>query len=179
MNTSAAPKRSIMPGLFLILLGTYLLAQKLHWIDLGWLHIYPILILFAAARSYKNYYQFKRSNSLFNFVFLSLVGLFFLIRNFELIPFWPIETAWPIFLVSAGFGFLALFFRHTRSGFDLAFGSTLVLLGMTIFLNNLALIRIQFLADLWPIIFIIIGIALIRNSLKPAAETDETKPHSS
>ncbi|MDQ7063130.1 MAG: DUF5668 domain-containing protein [candidate division KSB1 bacterium] len=164
--TSPAARRSILPGLFLIFLGLYLLAQKLDWVDLDWIHIYPVLLLFAGARSFMRYRQFSHSNSLFNTVFLATLGGFFLIRNYELIPFWPIETAWPIFLIAAGFGFLAMYLRHSQNVFDFIFGGMLTALGLIIFFNNLNLIRAQFLVDLWPIIFIIIGIMLIRNSLQ-------------
>jgi len=164
--TLPTARRSILPGLLLIFLGLYLLAQKLDWIDLDWIHIYPVLLLFAGARAFMRYRQFLHSNSLFNAVFLGTLGGFFLIRNYELIPFWPIETAWPIFLIAAGFGFLAMYLRHSKNVFDFIFGVLLAALGLIIFFNNLNLIRAQFLADLWPIIFIIIGIVLIRNSMQ-------------
>ncbi len=164
--------RSIVPGMVLIFLGVYFLLQQLEIIDFGWIHVYPLLMLLIAGRNYHAFRSTGARNALFWASFFGLPGVFFLLRNFGLLPFWPIETVWPVFVLAAGIGFCALFWMQSRDVVDLFIGVIFFAGGILIFANNLLWPQLDLENFFWPVVLIVIGILLLRSS-----GTTQRQPH--
>ncbi|RMD98680.1 MAG: hypothetical protein D6814_07060, partial [Calditrichaeota bacterium] len=157
---------TILPGILLILLGLYLLAQKLGWLELSWIQIYPFIFLAFGLRALQGFRKRRDRSALFWSVFLLFLAGFFLLRNFEIIPFWQIDDAWPVFTVAVAMGFLALYFQQPHEWSDLMLAGLFFAFSALVIFNNFGWLYIRHIGKFWPILLIALGFVLIRNSMK-------------
>ncbi|NOZ62967.1 MAG: hypothetical protein GXO74_15025 [Calditrichaeota bacterium] len=164
-------KSALFPGVFLILLGIILLLYKLMPNFFGWRELYPLILLvlgiwlvIEAMLPDK-----KDRGAIFPGTILLLLGLFFSLRNYDLIPFYYVREVWPIFLIILGFAFLALFLVNPRDQGSLIPASLFLFFGVILLLRKLSIIDWEignFFADYWPVILIFVGLGIIANSLR-------------
>lgn len=107
-------------------------------------------------------------------VAICVVGLLFLVENFDLLPDrFVIRHWWPLILIGIGF-FILTTHRFTDSG-----GWLMVILGTAFFLaeNQYWGIRWRNIWRLWPLILIWIGVQLLffKNSRIPLAKIEKTE----
>ena len=164
-------KSSVFPGFFLILLGAILLIHKLVPDFLGWRQLYPLIIL-GLGIMYLFRASMKPRNSrggVFPGTILLLAGIFFILRNYDLVPFYYVRDVWQVFVIIFGLGFLALYIANPKDW------GVLIPAGIFIFIGVLSLLKMYFiidwelwdiLSDYWPTILILIGLAIIINSLR-------------
>jgi hypothetical protein len=159
---------SLMIGLIFILAGAGLLMDKMRLFDFGWTEIYPIIFLLIAGVSFIHAFTDQKNSAFWGGMF-GVLGVFFFLRNFELIPFYWFHEFWPIAL---GLGFFSLFIFSPKNWGVLIPGVILSGLGLMFTLESLDLIQDVFevVTDViwtyWPLILILIGVGLILDSVK-------------
>ncbi|MBN1464788.1 hypothetical protein JXA02_03435 [candidate division KSB1 bacterium] len=170
---------SLLIGLIFILAGVGLLLDKMRLFDFGWQETYPVIFLLLAVISFISAFSGKKNSAFWGGVF-GVLGVFYLLRNFDLIPFYLVHELWPIFLLALGLGFIALFIFNPREWGVLVPGFILTGLGVIFILESLDLIHDLFanivdaIWTYWPLILVLIGIGLILGSYK-RKEADDRK----
>ena len=171
---------SLVVGLIFILIGAGLLLDRLHLFMFGWVQIYPIIFLIIAAVSFLNAASGHKNSAFWGGIF-AVLGLFFFLRNFDIIPFFWFSEFWPIFLIALGVGFLVLYIFNPRDWGVLIPGFILVSIGGLFALDSMSLIEDAFdfifevVSVYWPLVFVLFGLGLILNSLRTAKESENDK----
>ncbi len=166
----AKDERSFWPGVILIALGTYFLLRRLDLIDIRWYETYPFILLILGGLFMTNAVVKKERGAVFPGTVLLVLGAFFFLRNFNLLPFgfylFDLEDYWPVFLLAFGLGFVVLFFFKGEDWGLLIPGGLLLFFGAVILLRNLRVFYWRHFSDYWPVVLIVIGLAIVVNSLR-------------
>jgi hypothetical protein len=165
---SQKKKDSIIPGVILIAIGLWLFSRQLSLPFFYWGKIYPVfLVLFGIVLS-AEFVRRRQSGSLFWGTVLALLGVFFILRNFDVIPYLYLDEYWPVFFIAAGLGFLSVFLSHPKDRSDLIPACLFLFFGIGFLIYILKepyFGWVFFLKKTWPVILIIVGSALIYNSM--------------
>ncbi|HEX7345073.1 MAG TPA: DUF5668 domain-containing protein [bacterium] len=154
MKSTRRPDRLF--GWLLLLLGALLLLD--HWYPhlFGWTTILIALgaaLLIRAARTDRG--------AAFPGAFLLLLGLFFLVKETDLIyiPWWH---NWPMILLILGISFVVLFAFDTTKRGALMVGIPLIVMAF-IFLSSPYRWEdiLDWIGDWWPLILILIGLNIL------------------
>ena len=105
-------KKSLTPGIVMILIGLWYLMRRTIFIDPYWKQVYPFILILWAVFLIIETIRRHQSGTLFWGSTILFVGLFFLVRNYGIIDFYSAEEYWPIFLLALGCGFVASFIFH-------------------------------------------------------------------
>lgn len=154
-------KRSFVPGLILLCIGTYLLLRELDLWDFGWLEIYPLILLGIGLLYFRNFIADRAHGPLIWSVFFLGNGTFFLLRNYGILPFWPIDVAWPIIPLVLAAGYLAAFvYLEAKPGLFLGFAIA-GFIGVVGLADSFGAINLPDINRLWPVLLILLGILII------------------
>jgi hypothetical protein len=124
-------RRSPIPGIVCLLLGVWLLLDRMAAFESGLDRIYPFFLLTIAIVLLIEAVWKGRASLFFWSVVVLQIGLFFGLRNFGVLPYFSGEEYWPFFLFAAGLGFFALFlFQPDRWG-TLVPAALLLFFGLT------------------------------------------------
>lgn len=148
---------SFTAGAIMIVLGLFLLADRLDWPFPPFDYVYPFVFLLFAGIAATRIRGLGRRDGVFGTFFFLTLGLFFVLRNFDFIPYE--STAWPIWLIAAGVGCVAVFVFMPKEWGILIPGSVLLLFGGAAYLREF-----DFFYDMsryWPIILIAIGLGML------------------
>jgi len=162
-------KHSIWPGLILILIGALLLVHKLSPYSFGWYEIYPLILMGLGALLFVSVPGKRDKGAVFPGTILFLLGLFFFLRNYDVIPYYYMREVWPIFLIILGLAFVAIFITKPRDWGVLIPAGIFLFLGVVFLLRKFYIIYWDvwdIVSDYWPVILIIIGGGIILGSLK-------------
>ena len=159
---------SLIPGLILIGLGVALLSHRLGWPDLRWSHIYPLLLLAIGMGSAFSLRGRGHRGGVFPTVFFLALGVFFALRNYEVIEYLYPDEFWPIFLIAPGLAMIAIVFFVPGEWRMLIPGGALVLFGALLMADELGYLRINRLSDYWPVILIAVGLGIFFKGFKQA-----------
>ena len=156
---------SLLWGLILILIGLGMLANRLHIRLPAWDSVYPfIFILLGLASAYRIRGRGHREG-VFGTVFFLSLGTFFVLRNFDLIPYFH---SWPVFPIAVGLGLLAqIIFVPSHWGVVIP-GLALVLFGVAMLFEELDYWYFYDVAKYWPLILIAFGIGVLLNARRRA-----------
>lgn len=164
-------KASLFPGIFLIFFGAILLLNKIIPDLISWRHIYPVTLIglglwwLLSAGCYHK----KDKGGIFPGTILFFIGLFFLLRNFDIVPYYYVRDIWPIFLIIFGLGFVASFFAKPTDWGVLIPGAIFLFLGVFFLLKMYYIIDWELwelIGDYWPVLLILIGGSIILGSLR-------------
>lgn len=158
----AKRKNSLVPGIILILIGLYLLANRLDWPIPDFFEIYPFIFLLLAIASATRIRGLGQRDGVFGTFFFLTLGLFFILRNYDFIPY--IYHPWPIWLIAAGVGCLAVFIVAPSQWGMLIPGSALLLFGGAFMLREFDII--YNVDRYWPVILIAIGVGILLKGLR-------------
>lgn len=154
----------MVPGVCLIMIGLWLFVKQLTEISGLWLKIYPILILLFAGSLFFETVRRKQRRTLFWGTVVFTIGLFYLLRNYRVIPFLLPEEYWPLFLIAVGLGYSARFLYCPRDWSVLFPAGIYIFLGIVFFLHGLYAISVEWIDDLfqyWPVVLILMGVGLL------------------
>ncbi|MFQ5676439.1 MAG: LiaI-LiaF-like domain-containing protein [bacterium] len=147
--------------------------DELDVIYFRWRHLFPILLLTGSALFFASMASKKEKGAVFPATALLVLGLFFLLRNFDIFSFdyyfYDAHDFWPIFLVAFGLAFIALFFVRSEDWGVLIPGGVLLFLGTVFFLRSAGIFFWRDFADFWPVILIVIGLSIVIGSFKKKA----------
>ena len=164
----AERQKSLVPGVLLIIIGLWLLAHRFFYFNLHWFRVYPVVLILFAALLFVETFRRHHSGALFWGVVVFVVGVFFALRNFEIIPYYYADEYWPVFMMAMGLGFLALFvFRPgdwgvlIPAGIFLFFGTAFALRTFGLWFWGWG----RFLENYWPVVLIFIGVGVLASGL--------------
>jgi len=170
-------KRTIIPALFLILLGVYLLLNQLGIGLPGWDAVWPVFPFVGGLIILGDYILSRRRDP--DRVFLgtaaTLVGLAFFFITLGPLEYRDLETWWPVFALIGGVAFLAQWaaagFRDWGALFLAFAGFVVGGAGLAITLQLLGPETRELLPKLWPVLLILAGLmALLRGLLGKRTE---------
>jgi len=166
-------RRSIAPGIILILMGGLLLLDKLGYYRLRWSTIYPLILLLLGVMFFSWVWRRGDKGAVFPGTILFLLGLFFFFRNSGLLPLYYLWEFWPVFLIIVGLAFVVLFIFKPHDWGVLVPGGILLFFGTVFLLNNIYYLpwrTRELVGTFWPVILIIIGIGIILGQFKKRPE---------
>ena len=161
-------KRSLIPGFLFIVVGLLLFARRIFDFSPQWSRAYPVLFVLFALFLFVESFRRKHTGTLFWGAVFFVLGSFFFLRNFEIIPYFHPDEYWPIFLLAMGLGFLALFIFRPREW------GVLIPAGLLLFFGIGFAMRTfhgyfwgwdRFIEDYWPVVLILIGVGVFMSSL--------------
>lgn len=157
---------SLVGGLILIFIGAAMLARRLNVPLPVWEDLYPFgFILLGLASAYR--IRGRGSNDgVFGAVFFLSLGAFFLLRNYDFIPYFH---SWPIFPIAVGLGLLAQIVFVPKQWGVLIPGAILVLFGAALLLEELDYWNLYDVARFWPLILIAFGAGMLLNARRQRA----------
>lgn len=163
-------EKSFIPGVILIVIGSYFLLNRLGLFYLRWRSVYPIILLAVGALFLVAIFTKKDKGAAFPATVLLVLGLFFFLRNFDYLPFGfylhDIEAFWPIFLIAFGLGFVVLFFFKSEDWGLLIPGGVLLFFGVIFLLRAMGIFYWHNFVDYWPVILIAVGLGIVVSSLR-------------
>ena len=160
---------SLIPGILFIVLGSWLFIRRFYFFKSYSYHIYPILLILFAIFLFIETIRRGHSGALFWGIVILVIGGFYFLRNFEIIPYFYIDEYWPIFLLALGMGFIALFIYHPRDWGVIIPAALFLFFGIGFSLNtfNGYFWRWEhILENYWPVILIIVGLGVLVGGLK-------------
>jgi hypothetical protein len=170
-------KRTIIPALFLILLGVYLLLNQLGIGLPGWDAVWPVFPFVGGLIILGDYILGRRRDPdrVFLGVAAMLVGLAFFFITLGPLEYRDLETWWPVFALIGGVAFLAQWaatgFRDWGALFLAFAGFVVGGAGLAITLQLLGPETRELLPKLWPVLLILAGLmALLRGLLGKRTE---------
>jgi hypothetical protein len=157
---------SLIVGIVLILIGVGILLDKWDILDFTWEEFYPLVLLALSLLSLLKVTQGRKDAS-FWMVFLGTLGLFYFLRNYDIIiSLWYIDS-WPVLLLALGLSFVVMYFFKPYDWGNLIPGAILTFLGVAFLLKEMDVRWLSFdlVADFWPLILVLIGMGIIISSL--------------
>lgn len=169
-------KSSIWPGVVLIIIGTLLLANRFSNFSLSWYQIYPVLFAALGIMFYASIINRQNKGAVFPGTLLLLMGVLFVLRNWDLVPYRYVRDVLPIMSVILGLAFLSLFVVRPSDWSVLIPASIFTFFGAAIWLDKLDIIYVD-IWDLWskywPALLILIGIVIIAGNLNKPSERQQ------
>ena len=93
--------KSLIPGALLVVIGLFLLLNRLDVFDFRWRHFYPIVLLAMGVLFILSALTKSEKGGVFPGAMFLVLGCFFLFRNYDLFSFdyyfYDVEDFWPIF----------------------------------------------------------------------------------
>jgi hypothetical protein len=159
-------RNSLVPGLVLVGLGLVLLVNRLEWAEVRWFHIYPLILIALGVSSALSIRGRGNSQGIFPTFFFLTIGIFFVLRNYGLIPRLYVGEFWPIFLIAPGLGLIATFLFVPSEWRMLIPGGALVVFGCLLMADKLGYVEIYRLWDYWPVLLIALGLSIFFKGYK-------------
>jgi hypothetical protein len=162
---------AIIPGLFLILLGLWFLADNLGLPLPGFGQLWPVLIILAGLGFWAGYLFGSPRDPGLTFVGMGalLVGLYFLPFTLHIVEWGDMAILWPGFVLIGGLSFLVL---AVAEGFKdwgtLAVGFSALAVGVIAFVFTLGLLPAELgltVTNFWPLILVFIGLIILVQNL--------------
>jgi len=179
-------RKSLIPGILLILAGLALFFRESPFDFFNWIMLYPVLILIFAITLLYEVYRNKSRNALFWGITLLLVGMFFFMRNYRVIPFFDMDDSWSVFPLAMGLGFLALFIFNPDNWGVLIPGGFFLFVGITSGLRQFGFYLWDWddaVESYWPVVFVLIGAVFFIHGLRRRKErivdNDQDEPSGS
>jgi uncharacterized membrane protein HdeD (DUF308 family) len=159
-------KASTIPGIVLILIGLVILLNRFDIVDWYWQDIYPIGLIILGLLFFYSVIFRKNTNAVFGGTVCLLLGIFFFLRNYDLMPFYFWDEIWPVILIAFGIGFIVLYVFKPEDWGVLIPGSILLFIGLVALAHTMDLYwRTEELVEhYWPVILIVIGGGLVISS---------------
>ena len=162
--------RAIVPGIVLILLGSFFLLQQFAPGLFGWDRIWPVFPTLGGVAFLAGWLFSKDHDPglLFVGTAATLVGLFFFPFSFGLFEWADMSRWWPAFPIIGGIAFLALFAGGRFRDWGAAgVGCVAMLVGMIAFgftLLSFPRALAATLVKLWPLGLIFIGLIALASA---------------
>lgn len=146
-------------GLLLMLIGAFFLALNLGWLSLSQSGIWPFFIIAPGLLLMVLAISTSARNSILPGVILTGVGLFFLLRQWGLLP-WSMDLLWPVFPGIVGIAFIATYQVAGRDKGLLLPAFILLTIALVFLAINFNLLNRRYL-EFWPVLLILAGVYLL------------------
>ena len=157
---------AIIPGLLLVLLGAYLLAQNLNVPLPGLDQLWPVFPLLFGLAFITQFFFGGRTDDGLIFVGMAgtLVGAFFFLFTLGRLEWSQMGTYWPVFVVIGGVAFLAQWLVRPAQRGLLVPAFLALIVGLVALVLNLRLVNRELaeqISKLWPVLLILGGLAVL------------------
>ena len=157
---------AIIPGLLLMLLGAYLLAQNLNVPLPGLDQLWPAFPLVFGLAFILQFFLGGRTDDGLIFVGMAgaLVGAFFFLFTLGRLEWSQMGTYWPVFVVAGGVAFLAQWLVRPAQRGLLVPAFLALVVGLVALVLNLRLVNRELaeqISKLWPVLLILGGLAVL------------------
>ncbi|MCG3119799.1 MAG: hypothetical protein ALAOOOJD_02311 [bacterium] len=157
---------SLVGGLILVFIGLIMLAERLNVRLPAWEDVYPYgFLLLGLASAYRIRGRGHR-DGVFGAVFFLSLGAFFLLRQYDVIPYFH---SWPVFPIAVGLGLMAQCIFVPKQWGVLIPGAVLLLFGVALLFEEFDYWYFYDLAKYWPIILIAFGAGILLNARRQRA----------
>lgn len=157
---------SLVGGLVLIIIGAAMLARRLEVPLPVWEDLYPFgFVLLGLAAAYRIRGR-GYADGIFGTVFFLSLGAFFLLRNYNFIPYFH---SWPVFPIAIGLGLLARLALVPQQWGVVFPGVMFVLFGVGLLLEELDYFYFEDISRFWPLILIAFGVGVLLNARRQRA----------
>jgi hypothetical protein len=162
---------AVIPGLFLILLGLWFLADNLGLALPGLDQLWPVLVILAGLGFWAGFLFGVPRDPGLTFVGTGalLVGLYFLPFTLHIVEWGDMARLWPGFVLIGGISFAVLAIADGfRDWGTLATGVAAIVVGVIAFVFTLGLLPAELgltAANFWPLILIFIGLIILFQNL--------------
>ena len=159
-NNSRGP---LIFGFLLILIGGAILLGRLDVLRIGWFELYPIMITALGLLFLILALVNREKGTLFPATFFLTIGIYFILRNFDILPFYEIYEIWPIFMLALGLAFLVLFISAPKNWGVMIPGSIFLFFGVIFLVENIGahIWWIDLVSQYWPLMLVVIGLSII------------------
>jgi hypothetical protein len=157
---------AIIPGVLLMLLGAYLLAQNLNVPLPGLDKLWPVFPLLFGLVFIAQFFLGGRADEGLIFVGVAgtLVGAFFFLFTLGRLEWPQMGTYWPVFVVIGGVAFLAQWLVRPAQRGLLVPAFLALIIGLAALVINLRLVNpalAEQLSKLWPALLILAGLVVL------------------
>ena len=165
-------RHSFWPGIVLIIIGAVILIHKMDILRFGWYELYPLLLLGLGIWFFVKVFVKKQIGSAFPGSLFLLLGLFFLLRNFDILDLGFYYDIWPIFLLILGVSFVVQYIFKPQDWGLLIPAGIFLFFGFGYLARNMHWHRLfpfemtRLLEQYWPLALILIGIGIIVSNLR-------------
>ena len=164
-------RSAILPGLFLILLGAWLLARNMNWPVPGLDQLWPGLVVVFGLGALGQYVAGGRLEEGLVFVGVTstLLGAFFFTITLGPLDWGDLGRYWPVFVLIGGVGFLGQWLAKPADRGLLVPASMALLVGGVAITFTLGLLDPALAAQaarLWPLGLILLGVGLLVSYLR-------------
>jgi hypothetical protein len=147
-------RRSVFPGILLILLGIVFLLPNFMDVRVG--DLWPVFLLGPGLAFFIMFTRDKKNYGLLMpATILTVMGLMFFGTTLRMTS---METIWPMFVIAPGLGLFLMYLLGKREK------GLLVPAGILICVGLVFLIGVSEYSYLWPAVLIAIGIVLLLNA---------------
>ena len=107
----SSERRSIIPGVVLIVTGALIIANRLDYLDFRFRDIFPYAFIALGIWFFYKLLVRNQRGAAFPATFFVLFGVFFLLRrySYQFWRFYDFHDLWPVFLLIIGLAFLVQF----------------------------------------------------------------------
>ena len=161
-------RKSILPGLVIIIIGVLLLANNFSRFRFDWAVHFPLILAIIGLLLWINAIIKRDKGGVFLGTVLFLIGGFYYARNIDLIPYYYFDESWPVIPLAIGIGFIASFIFKPKEWGVLIPGLIFTLIGVYFMLQEMFYIDsyvIEEVFSYWPVLLIIIGTGILFNNL--------------
>ncbi|MEJ2635913.1 MAG: DUF5668 domain-containing protein [Calditrichia bacterium] len=161
--------RSLVWGIFLILIGFLFLGNNLHWFEVDWENLWPLIMVFGGLLFWIGWLvNRKEYGLLMPGTILVAYGLLFLYCASY--GWYWMEDLWPVFLLGPGLGFLFMYWGGQRERGLLIPALILIVLSVLFWSGHDAF------RFFWPILLILVGIYLLISHRRQGESTHTSAP---
>jgi hypothetical protein len=151
-------------GLFLTLVGIFLLFGNLGLIELDWNNLWPIFPLFLGLFFFLQYLNHKDKGIIIPATLFTGIGVFFLMFTLPNgVPWSQMSQWWPIIPMILGFGFFLAYLADMKDS-GLLIPATVLLVVGGVSLSNTVSWTKSYLRY-WPVLLILIGVVIFLGNL--------------
>jgi hypothetical protein len=156
-------------GVGLVILGVLFLFENFGYIEFDFQNVWPVFVILGGAGFWIGYLQDRKNYGLLMpGTILIIYGLMFFYCAME--GWYFMSIIWPGFLIGPGIGFFMMYILGEREKGMLVPASILTGLGLLFMISKSGYLRY------WPVILIVLGIALIiRYQVKPKSQEKKDK----
>ena len=158
--------RALIPGLVLILIGGWFLAQNLGLPLPDIWNLWPAFIVLGGVSSLTSYFSQGRTNSshLFNATLAILLGVFFFMFSLGIWQWEMMAQFWPLLLIIVGAAFFAQWLVEIRVTRRLFLALVVGGIGIFFLPSTMGWLAPELSAQiqrLWPVALIVAGIVVL------------------
>ena len=147
-----------------------MLGDRLGYSLPEWGELYPLAFLVLGLALLARYFAEGDRGVVFLGSVLTMIGLLFTLRNYDIIPYLYSEEYGPLIIAILGLGFIWQFLASPRATGLLIPGGLLLLIGLALFGEERGYWFKEDVLRFWPAVLVFVGVIMIFNAVVSSHE---------